>query len=147
MCRVLESNKRKWRESFRRRDCTLIKNALQKTVYANCPLWQKPDDWFLSGRSRVARLFSVQHTKTGKNIPNNYKMKQMVIWPYNRHNGQKILPLQDIPKISKIGIIWQHWAGNEANIHLSNQAVAKMPPPQYQPKQLVYVVTCEEVAR
>jgi hypothetical protein len=22
-----------------------------------------------------------------------------------------------------------------------------MPPPQYQPKQLVYVVTCEEVAR
>jgi hypothetical protein len=35
--------------------------------------------------SRVARFFLVQHTKTGKNIPNDYKIDQMTVkytkWP------------------------------------------------------------------
>jgi hypothetical protein len=29
------------------------------------------------GESRVARFFLVQHTKTGKNIPNNHKIYRM----------------------------------------------------------------------
>jgi hypothetical protein len=56
---------------------------------------------------RVARFFSVQHTKTGKIcVPNDHKMSQMTLnytnWLQNRPNGNKIyqrLPLQDPPKI------------------------------------------------
>jgi hypothetical protein len=37
--------------------------------------------------SRVARFFLVQHTKTGKNVPNNHKIYQMATkhtkWPLN----------------------------------------------------------------
>jgi hypothetical protein len=29
-----------------------------------------------TGKSRVARFFLIQHTKTGKNIPNNHKLNQ-----------------------------------------------------------------------
>jgi hypothetical protein len=36
---------------------------------------------------RVARFFSVQHTKTGENEPNNYKTATKYnIWPLNRQN-------------------------------------------------------------
>jgi hypothetical protein len=61
--------------------------------------------------SRVARFFFVQHTKTGKNIPNNHKIYQIATkytkLPQNRPKGYKIyqqLPLQDPPKFTQIGI-------------------------------------------
>jgi hypothetical protein len=59
---------------------------------------------FLSFLTRVARFFFLQHTKTGKCIPNNYKMYQMAI---KYKNGCKIyqhLPLQDPPKFTQIWI-------------------------------------------
>jgi hypothetical protein len=70
-------------------------------------------------RNRVARFFSVQLTKTGKNLPNSRKMYQMAIkytqWPQNEQDGPKNtkhLPLQDLPKFTQIYIfclkIWQH---------------------------------------
>jgi hypothetical protein len=62
-------------------------------------------------RTRVARFFLVQNTKTGKNIPNDHKIYHMDItylqWPQNRPNGHKIyqdFPLQGPPKFTQIGI-------------------------------------------
>jgi hypothetical protein len=44
--------------------------------------------------TRVARFFLVHDTKTGKNVPNEHKMYQMVIkypkWLQNIPNGHKI---------------------------------------------------------
>jgi hypothetical protein len=61
--------------------------------------------------SRVARFFLVQHTKTGKNIPNNHKIYQLATkytkWQYNRPNGHKMnqhLALRDPPKFAQIWI-------------------------------------------
>jgi hypothetical protein len=52
-----------------------------------------------------------QHTKTGKNIPDDHKLYEIVTkytrWPYTLPNGHKIyqyLPLQDPPKFIQIGI-------------------------------------------
>jgi hypothetical protein len=52
--------------------------------------------------NRVARFFLAQHTKTGKNIPNDHKNPKC---PQNRPNGHKIcqhIPLQDPTKFSQI---------------------------------------------
>jgi hypothetical protein len=58
-----------------------------------------------AGPSRVARFFSVQHTKTGKLYKNNHKLYQIAIkytiCPKNRQNGQKI-PTSSIARPSKI---------------------------------------------
>jgi hypothetical protein len=44
-------------------------------------------------KSRVARFFFAQHTKTGKNIQNNLKIYQMTTkytkWPRNIPNGSE----------------------------------------------------------
>jgi hypothetical protein len=58
--------------------------------------------------SGVARFFSAQYTKTGKNVPNYHKINHMAI---KISNGRKIdyvnvhkiyqnLPLQDPPKFT-----------------------------------------------
>jgi hypothetical protein len=39
---------------------------------------------------RVARYFLVQHTKTGKNIPNMEPWVKFTEWPQNIPNGRKI---------------------------------------------------------
>jgi hypothetical protein len=70
---------------------------------------------------RVARIFSVQHTKTGKNIPNDHQMGiKHSIWQYIKstkcpHKYQH-LPIQNRPKIYRYCFflvwkhtIWQHW--------------------------------------
>jgi hypothetical protein len=64
---------------------------------------------------RVARSFLVHDTKTGKNVPNEHKMHQIVIkytnWP-QRPNGNKIyppIPLQDLPKMLPN---WDFWFEN-----------------------------------
>jgi hypothetical protein len=54
----------------------------------------------------------VEHTKTGKNIPNNNKNTK---WPQNLPNGRKIderdikytkrRPLQDTPKFAQTGFL------------------------------------------
>jgi hypothetical protein len=53
----------------------------------------------------------IQHTKTGKNLPNDYKIYQMAIkyfqWPYNRPNLHKIyqhFQFEDHPKFTQIGL-------------------------------------------
>jgi hypothetical protein len=62
--------------------------------------------------SSVARFFFVQHTKTGKYIPDEPKIYKMTIkyteWPYNRPNGHKIciclyqhFSFQDHPKFTQ----------------------------------------------
>jgi hypothetical protein len=61
--------------------------------------------------TRVARFFLVQNTKTGKNIPNYYKLYQMSIkynkrplnWP-SVHKIYQQLPLQDPPRFTQIWI-------------------------------------------
>jgi hypothetical protein len=56
--------------------------------------------------SRVARFFLVQHTKTGKNVPNYHKIYQMSIkytkWLYVKIDQH--IPLQDSPKTTQIWI-------------------------------------------
>jgi hypothetical protein len=61
--------------------------------------------------AKVARFFLVQHTKTGKIVPNDHKLYEMVTkqtkWRYDRPNGHKIyqhFSLQDLPKFAQIGI-------------------------------------------
>jgi hypothetical protein len=60
---------------------------------------------------KVARFVLVQHAKTGKNIPNKYKIDQIdktcIKWPQNIPNGRKIdhhRPLQDPLKFTQVGI-------------------------------------------
>jgi hypothetical protein len=60
---------------------------------------------------RVARFFLVQHTKTGKYIPNRHKIYQMATKyakrTYKRSNDHKIyqhIPLQVPPKFIQIMI-------------------------------------------
>jgi hypothetical protein len=52
-------------------------------------------------QSRVARFFLVQHTKTGKNIPNDHKSHKIY---NNDHKMNQHLPLQDRQKFTQIGI-------------------------------------------
>jgi hypothetical protein len=62
-------------------------------------------------KTRVARFILMQHTKTGKNIPNDHILYKMAVkyarLPWNRPNGNnmyKHFPVQDIPKFTQIGI-------------------------------------------
>jgi hypothetical protein len=57
------------------------------------------------------QIFFVQHTKTGKNVPNDNKYtkwpQKCSKWSYNRPDGHKIyqhLSLLDPPKFTQIGI-------------------------------------------
>jgi hypothetical protein len=68
-------------------------------------------NWPDALHARVTRFFLVQHTKTGKNIPNNHKLFQIdtkyTKWPQKKPNGHKIyqhLPFQDPPKFKFIQI-------------------------------------------
>jgi hypothetical protein len=68
--------------------------------------------------SGVARFFSVQHTKTGENIPNRGKLYQMVLkytkWSENWQNGLKytnIFYCKTLQNLPKSGIfVWKHLA-------------------------------------
>jgi hypothetical protein len=83
--------------------------------------WEKDDNICIDDEivleTRVARFFMLQHTKTGKNVPNNQKIYQMAIkyakWPKIYQKDIKHLPLQGPPKFTQIWIfglkytIWQ----------------------------------------
>jgi hypothetical protein len=82
-------------------DCGTQKLSVDKLLKVNC--WSP-------GRplhSSVARFLLVQYTKTGENIPNNHKIYQKATkytkWP-NCHEIYQLLPLQDPPKFTQIGI-------------------------------------------
>jgi hypothetical protein len=59
----------------------------------------------------VARFFSDTIYQNGENIPNDHKIyhsaKKYTKWPDNLPNGHEIyqnLPLQELPKLTQIGI-------------------------------------------
>jgi hypothetical protein len=55
--------------------------------------------------SRVARFFSVQHSKTGKNIPQNgHKIYQMTVKRPTGHKIDQNLPFQVPPKFTQIRV-------------------------------------------
>jgi hypothetical protein len=65
-----------------------------------------------AGFFRAARLFLLQHTKTGKNIPNYRKLYQMII-KYTK-NGRKIDQVSKIiPTSSNIYPKWAFWFENK----------------------------------
>jgi hypothetical protein len=92
-------------------------NVQSNDQFYDCSLHSK-----LGTETRVARVSTVQHTKTGKNTPNNHKLYQMttqntkwthnmyinyINWPHNIPNGNKLdrhLIFQDPPKFTQIGI-------------------------------------------
>jgi hypothetical protein len=55
-------------------------------------------------KSRVARFFLVQNTKTWKNIPHDHKIFPMAVKRPNGHKIYQYFPLQNPPKLTQIEI-------------------------------------------
>jgi hypothetical protein len=83
------------------------KQAMLLTMYAafrtlyRTPVSRSCFAYTLCIHASVARFFFVQHTKTGKNVPNELKIYQMAV---NRTQRSLNIPLQDPPKFTQIGI-------------------------------------------
>jgi hypothetical protein len=84
-------------------------NKCTHLVYAW--IWVTEQVLCLKTEFRVARFFSVQHTKMGRNIPNDHKMYKMAIKiPFDhkihRQSGHKKLSTSSITRPSHISPNW-----------------------------------------
>jgi hypothetical protein len=83
-------------------------SVIEKKIFPKCAFQVEPNS------GRVAWFLLVQHTKTGKNIPNNHKMAtKYTKWLQNKPNGHKIyIRTSSIARPSKIYPNCDFWFDN-----------------------------------
>jgi hypothetical protein len=95
--------------------------SLTKTPFGSGLWTERPNRGHFG--SRVARFFTVQHTKTGKNKPNDHKMYQRAIkytiQPYNGQNGDSntdIFHCKTFQNLPKVGFLVRKYTHHLATL-------------------------------